>query len=76
MGEVDTAALLEAAFSETFHRKLRQRIVSALLAALPGWREASIRSQARVCALPAFSLDKLPGADRDVRDTGGTAAAA
>lgn len=45
VGEQDTGALLEAAFSETFHRKLRQRLVSALQAALPGWREASVLSQ-------------------------------
>ena len=42
-GEAD-AALLEAAFSDDFPRKLRTRLVAAMVAALPGWREASVKS--------------------------------
>lgn len=37
--------LLEAAFSDAFPRKLRLRVVTAVVAALPGWRDAAVQSE-------------------------------
>jgi len=43
VGEQD-ASLLEGAFAESYPRKLRTRLLSAVASALPGWREASVAS--------------------------------
>ena len=41
----DTQLLLEAAFTDAFPRKLRLRIVTSVVASLPGWREAVVQGE-------------------------------
>ena len=41
----DKQLLLEAAFTDGFPRKLRLRIVTSVVASLPGWREAAVQGE-------------------------------
>jgi hypothetical protein len=43
VGSAERQLLLEAAFSDQFPRKLRLRIVTAVISALPGWKEATVQ---------------------------------
>jgi hypothetical protein len=77
LGEAsDDCAWLDAALPADFHPKLRPRLAKALAQALPGWREASVLSQARAHTPRGWARARLSAGSLRSHHTGVSAAAA